>query len=123
MNIFLWVLAGVLAAVFLLAGARKATQPMAKLAEAMSFVNDASEAQVRAIGVVEILGALGLILPAATGVAVVLTPLAAAGLAITMVGAAVVHARRKEFPNIAVNVVLGGLALLVAILRFGPYSF
>ncbi|MAO79558.1 DoxX family protein [uncultured Nocardioides sp.] len=123
MNIFLWVLAGVLAAVFLLAGARKATQPMAKLAEDMSFVNDASEAQVRAIGVVEILGALGLILPAATGVAVVLTPLAAAGLAITMVGAAVVHARRKEFPNIAVNVVLGGLALLVAILRFGPYSF
>jgi|TARA_B100000378_G_C17963424_1_gene384383 uncharacterized membrane protein YphA (DoxX/SURF4 family) len=122
-NIFLWVLAGVLAAVFLLAGARKATQPMAKLAEDMSFVNDASEAQVRAIGVVEILGALGLILPAATGVAVVLTPLAAAGLAITMVGAAVVHARRKEFPNIAVNVVLGGLALLVAILRFGPYSF
>ena len=123
MNIFLWVLAGVLAAVFLLAGARKATQPMAKLAEDMSFVNDASEAQVRAIGVVEILGALGLILPAATGVAVVLTPLAAAGLAITMVGAAVVHARRKEFPNIAVNVVLGGLALLVAILRFGPSSF
>ena len=123
MNIFLWVLAGVLAAVFLLAGARKATQPMAKLAEDMSFVNDASEAQVRAIGVVEILGALGLILPAATGVAVVLPPLAAAGLAITMVGAAVVHARRKEFPNIAVNVVLGGLALLVAILRFGPYSF
>ena len=66
MNIFLWVLAGVLAAVFLLAGARKATQPMAKLAEDMSFVNDASEAQVRAIGVVEILGALGLILPAAS---------------------------------------------------------
>lgn len=56
-------------------------------------------------------------------IAVVLTPLAAAGLALTMAGAAIVHARRKEFPDIAVNVVLGGLALLVAILRFGSYSF
>ncbi|MBU2074938.1 MAG: DoxX family protein [Actinobacteria bacterium] len=123
MNIFLWILAGVLAAAFLMAGAMKATQPKAKLAENMPWVEDFSDSQVRAIGVVEILGALGLILPAATGVAVVLTPLAAAGLALTMAGAAVVLARRKEFPNIAVNVVLGGLALLVAILRFGPHAF
>ena len=123
MNIFLWILAGVLAAAFLMAGAMKAAQPKAMLAENMPWVEDFSDSQVRAIGLVEILGALGLILPAATGIAVVLTPLAAAGLALTMVGAAVVHARRKEFPNIAVNVVLGGLALLVAILRFGSYSF
>lgn len=52
-----------------------------------------------------------------------LTPIAASGLALTMVLAALTHARRKELPMIAVNGVLGGLALLVAIMRFGSQSF
>ena len=72
---------------------------------------------------VEILGAIGLILPAALDIAPVLTPLAASGLALTMLLAALTHLRRKEYPMIGVNLVLGGPALFVAIMRFGPQSF
>jgi len=72
---------------------------------------------------VEILGAIGLILPAALGIATILTPLAAAGLALTMVGATLVHARRGEKSNIPVTLVLGALAAVVAVMRFGPNAF
>lgn len=72
---------------------------------------------------VEFAGALGLILPAATGIATVLTPLATAGLGVTMLLAAAYHARKKEFPAIGFNAVLLILAALVAWGRFGPYSF
>ncbi|MCW2739327.1 DoxX family protein [Nocardioides sp.] len=123
MNIVLWVIAAVLAAAFAMAGFMKATTPKEKLAESMGWVEDFSAGTVRFIGVVEILGAVGLVLPAALDIAPVLTPLAASGLALTMLLAAITHARRKEFPMIGVNVVLGGLALFVAIMRFGPQSF
>jgi hypothetical protein len=63
------------------------------------------------------------ILPAATGIAVVLTPLAATGLAVTMVLAGFVHARRKEPSGIATNAALLALAVVIAWGRFGPYSF
>ena len=75
------------------------------------------------IGLAEILGAIGLVLPAAVHIAPILVSLAAVGLALVMVGAAVVHARRNEPMNIAVNVVLIALAVFVAWGRFGPYSF
>jgi uncharacterized membrane protein YphA (DoxX/SURF4 family) len=123
MNIVLWVIAGFLAAAFAAAGFMKATTPKKKLAENMDWVEDFSDRTVKLIGVVEILGAIGLVLPAATDIAPVLTPLAASGLALTMVLAALTHVRRKEYPMIGVNVVLGGLALFVAIMRFGPSSF
>jgi uncharacterized membrane protein YfcA len=73
--------------------------------------------------VAEILGAIGLILPAVLHVAPVLVPLAAVGLIFVMLGAAVVHARRHELPNVAVTIVLLILAAVVAWGRFGPYSF
>lgn len=123
MNIVLWIVAGLLAAIFLLAGLMKVSQPKEKLATNMAWVEDFSPGQVKAIGLVEILGAIGLILPAATGIAVILTPLAALGLALTMLVAAIVHVRRKEFPMVAINLVLMALALFVAIGRFGPYAF
>lgn len=123
MNIVLWVIAGVLAAAFAAAGFMKATTAKEKLAESMDWVEDFSDRTVKLIGVVEILGATGLVLPAALDIAPVLTPLAASGLALTMVLAALTHVRRKEYPMIGVNVVLGGLALFVAIMRFGPSSF
>lgn len=123
MNIVLWVIAIVLAVAFGAAGSMKATTPRQKLAETMNWVEDFSDRTVKFIGVIEILGALGLVLPAALDIAPVLTPIAASGLALTMVLAALTHARRKEFPMIAVNAVLGGLALFVAIMRFGSQSF
>ncbi|GAA2394764.1 DoxX family protein [Nonomuraea africana] len=123
MNVFLWVLQAVLAAAFGLLGVMKSTQPKDKLRPMLPWVADFTPAQVRLIGVVELLAALGLILPAVTGIAPILTPLAATGLAVTMLGAAAVHARRKEPSAIAVNVVLLALAAVVAWGRFGPYAF
>ncbi|TMR90440.1 DoxX family protein [Nonomuraea basaltis] len=123
MNVFLWVLQAVLAAVFGLAGVMHATLPKEKLRPMLPWVEDFTPTQVRLIGVVELLGALGLILPAVTGIAPILTPLAATGLAITMLGAAATHARRKEASAIAVNVVLLALAAVIAWGRFGPQAF
>lgn len=123
MNVTLWIIAIVLAVFFLMAGLAKVSQPKEKLAEKMGWVEDWSPNAVKLIGAVEILGAIGLVLPAATGVATVLTPLAATGLAIVMLLAAVVHARRKEQQLIGVNVVLLVLAAFVAVMRFGPQAF
>lgn len=123
MNIALWVIAVVLAVAFAGAGLLKLTKPKEELAESMAWVEDFSPSTIKLIGAVEVLGAIGLVLPAALDIAPVLTPLAATGLAVTMALAAVVHARRKELPMIGVNLVLGGLALFVAIMRFGPESF
>ena len=124
MNITLWIIAGLLAAAFAAAGLMKLAQPKAKLAESgMAWTEEFSEGQVKGIGAVEVLGAIGLILPAALGIAEILTPLAAAGLALTMVGATVVHARRGEKSNIPVTLILGALAAFVAVMRFGPYAF
>lgn len=123
MNVVLWILQGLLAAMFGLAGLMKSTQPKDKLAKSLPWVADFSPGTVRFIGAVELLGALGLILPGATGIAVVLTPLAASGLAVVMILAAVVHARRREPGSIAFNAILLVLAAVVAWGRFGPYSF
>ena len=123
MNLFLWILQAVLAAMFAMAGVMKSTQPKDKLVDKLPWVADFSPATVRFIGIVEFAAALGLILPAATGIAPVLTPLAATGLAITMVLAAITHARRKEPSAIAFNAVLLILAAIVAWGRFGPYAF
>jgi uncharacterized membrane protein YphA (DoxX/SURF4 family) len=125
MNVFLWIVAGVLAAFFLAAGATKLTQSKAKL-EAnpqMKWTEDFSAGTLKFIGAMEVLGALGLILPGILDVATILVPLAASGLAIIMLGAIVTHARRKEYPQIGINTVLLILALIVAIFRFGPNSF
>ena len=72
----------------------------------MAWVEDFSQSQLRLIGSLEILGALALILPAVTGVLPGLAALAAVGLSLTMVGAIIVHLRRKEYPNVIMNVVL-----------------
>jgi len=66
---------------------------------------------------------MGLILPALTGIAPVLTPLAAVGIGALMAGAGVVHFRRREFAFIGVIAVLFAAALFVAWGRFGLYAF
>lgn len=124
MNIVLWIIAGILAAMFLTAGVLKLTQPKEKLlASNMKWVEDFSGSTVKFIGTMELLAGLGLILPAALDIVPILTPLAATGLGIIMIGAIGTHARRKEPQNVAVNVVLLALAAVVAIFRFGPNSF
>jgi uncharacterized membrane protein YphA (DoxX/SURF4 family) len=114
----LWVAQVLLAVAFLGAGATKLSQPKEKLAKNMAWVEDFSQPAVRLIGAVEVLGAIGIVLPALTGILPWLTPLAALGLVLLMIGAALTHLRRKEYGNIAMNAVLLVLAAFVAFGRF-----
>ena len=124
MNVLLWVAAGLLAAAFLAAGLMKVSQPKDAMLARLPWVEDFSSAQVKGIGVIEVLGAIGVILPGVTTIAPILVPSAATGLAITMVLAFVMHARRGEAKaSFAPNVVLFALAVFVAWGRFGPYAF
>ena len=116
MNTVLWIVQILLAGLFLITGLTKLTQPRLKMAAGpMRWAADATDRQFRAIGLLEVLGALGLILPGALGIAPGLLPLAAIGLALTMVGAIATHVRYKEVDRVAVPVVVLGLALFVAI--------
>ena len=115
MGIALWVVQGLLAVAFLGAGATKLSQPKEKLAKNMTWVEDFSQGKVRLISTLEIVGALGLVLPALTGVLPWLTPLAALGLALLMAGAIYTHLRRKEAPAVVPPAVLLLLAALVAV--------
>jgi uncharacterized membrane protein YphA (DoxX/SURF4 family) len=118
MNYVLWSAQVLLAVLFALAGILKSTRPVDELGKRMAWVNTVSPATVRFIGVSELAGASGLVLPWATHIAPVLTPLAAAGLVAIMVLAAIFHARRAEWGGIVPNVVLGALAAFVAWGRF-----
>ena len=124
MGTVLWVIAVVLAVAFLGAGVMKLVQPKEKLAASgMGWTENFSAGTVKLIGALEVLAAIGLVLPAALDIVPILVPLAALGLVIVMIGAIVVHARRRETPAIGINVVLLLLAAVVAWGRFGPYSF
>lgn len=120
MKVALWVVQVVLAIAFLMAGGMKLVNSKEALIEAgQGWAEDLPEGVVRAIGVVEVLGALGLILPAVTRVLPWLVPLAAAGLVLDMIGAALTHISRGEIvPMVVVNVVLALLAAFVAYGRF-----
>ncbi|AXB41220.1 DoxX family protein [Amycolatopsis albispora] len=120
MNLSLWIVAGVLAAVFVLSGIGKLVVPHGKLAglRGAGWVNDFSPAFVKALGFFEVLGGAGLVLPAVTGVAPVLVPVAAVGLAIIMAGAATVMIRRREFGHMVANLVYLVLIVFVAWGRF-----
>lgn len=115
MNTVLLIAQVLLAGLFLITGLTKLTQPRLKMAAGpMRWAANATDRQFRAIGLLEVLGALGLILPSALGIAPGLLPLAATGLALTMVGAIATHVRYKEVDRVAVPVVVLGLALFVA---------
>jgi hypothetical protein len=123
-NIALWIVAAVLGAACLAGGAMKMLQPTEKLAAGgYGWAEDFGSGPVKAIGALEVLAGLGLILPAALDIAPVLVPLAAVGLVLLMIGAAVTHLRRQEAQAIVVNAVLLAVAAFVVWGRFGPYSF
>lgn len=120
MNIALWTVQGLLAVVYLAAGGLKVVRSREQLVATgrLDWMKDNSDAAVKAVGVVEILGALGLILPGATGIAPVLTPIAAVGLVVVQIGAFRVHLTRHERQPLPVNAILLLLAAFVAIGRF-----
>lgn len=122
MNMFLWILAIALAAVFVASGAMKLLAPREQQIEKTPYAEDLPHSVIQGIGALEILGALGLVVPALTGIATILVPLAAAGLAITMVFAALVHARRGDpFRAMLPSMLLALGSVVVAWSRFGPY--
>ena len=118
MGIALWVVQVLLAAAFLVSGATKLSQPKEKLAKNMAWVEDFSQPAVRLIGAVEVLGAIGVVLPALTGILSWLTPLAALGLGATMAGAVLTHLRRGERSAVVPPLVLLVLAAFVIYGRF-----
>jgi uncharacterized membrane protein YphA (DoxX/SURF4 family) len=118
MNTGLWVVQVLLALAFGMAGIMKLTQPREKLSKQMGWVEDFAPNTIRMIGSLELLAAIGLILPSLTLILPVLTPLAAIGLILTMIGAALTHARRGENQMILINLVLLALAAFVAYGRF-----
>lgn len=109
-HVGLWVLQGVLAALFLFTGGMKLALPLAALAK----MSPLPAAFLKFIGVCEVLGALGLVLPGALRVREELTPLAAAGLVVVMVGAVVVTAATEGVAPAAIPFVVGLLAATVA---------
>lgn len=113
-NIGLWVVQIVLALVYGMAGFMKLSQPIdALVASGMSYAGDYPELLTRFIGTMEVLGAIGVILPAATRIAPWLTPLAALGFCIIQVLAMGLHISRGEFQVLPVNLVLLALALFL----------
>ncbi|ASR37037.1 hypothetical protein BAY61_20915 [Prauserella marina] len=126
MDIALWIATGLLAVVCL-SGAGKMFVPKEKLAgiggEATKWVEDFSPASLKAIGTVELLAAVGLILPAVLGIAPVLVPVAATGLVLLFIGAITMRLRRGERVTITGDLVWLAVAIFVAWGRFGPESF
>jgi len=120
MNIALWVMAGFLAAVYLIAGANKLLRPYEALARdpRMGWTTDFSPGTVRFVGLMEVLAAFGLIVPPLVDVAEILTPLAATGTFVIAVGAVVTHARRHETQPLVTNIVFALASAFVAIGRF-----
>ena len=113
LNIGLWAAQGLLAVFYGAVGSMKLTQPIAALADAMKWPAVMPELFVRFVGLAELSGALGLILPMLTGILPRLTPLAAAGLSLLQVCAIAFHVSRGEFQVLPMNAVLLALPLFV----------
>lgn len=118
-NIALWILQVLLGLAFISAGVMKTFQPIeALLASGLTWVNDFPVLMVRFIGVSELAGGLGLILPAALRIKPILTPVAGFALALVMLLALAYHAVKGEFQAFPINLVLGGLSAFVGWGRF-----
>ncbi len=112
MHIAYWIVAGVLALFYLFSGGIKAVRSRDALRPMMAWVDTMPFALVRTIGVLEVLGAIGLIVPPLTGVAPWLALAAAIGLALVQIGALILHLRRAETRQIGINI--GSFVLAVA---------
>lgn len=124
MNAALWILASLLGALFLVAGAMKVVQPKEALADrGLTWVESFPPSTVKTIGALEVLAAIGLVVPPLVDVAPVLAPAAAAGIMLMMVGAAITHMLRNEAPLMGVNAVVLLLAAVIVWGRLGPYTF
>jgi uncharacterized membrane protein YphA (DoxX/SURF4 family) len=118
MNNAIWILQVLMALMFMMAGSMKILQPKDQLKEKVGdWVDDFSAISIKSIGVLEVFGALGLVLPMILNILPVLTIWAASGLALTMIGAIVLHISRKEYKMLITNFVLLILVSTIAIGR------
>jgi hypothetical protein len=124
MSLALWVVAGLLS-VLMLNASTKLFVPKVKLATkyGRGWMADNSVGFVKTLGGLELLAAVGLILPAALDIAPVLVPLAGVGVVLLMVGATIVHLRRAQVVPAVLNLIFLAMAAFVAWGRFGPESF
>lgn len=114
MNILLWLAQGLMAAMFIMAGASKSFQPIEVLGASMPWVASVSDSLVRFIGVSELLGGIGIILPAMLRFKPNLTVTAALGLVTVMLMAAIFHAYRGEFTAIGGNAIFAAICGFIA---------
>lgn len=122
MSIAVWIVSGILAAAYLFSGSNKLFRSRDALKSTMTYVEDLLPWQVKAIGALELAGALGLILPVLTGIAPILTPIAAVCLAVLQIGAFALHVKRGEAKLAAViNGLLFLAAVFVAVTRFAGF--
>jgi len=122
MNVAIWVAQVLLALTFLVSGGMKLMRPRLQLQAQLPYVEEFTDGQVKGIGSVEVLAAIGLILPSVLRVAPLLSAAAAVGLVLLMIAAIATHVRRDEVDaRLSINVILLALAVFVAWARFGPY--
>ena len=119
MNIALWVAQGFAALVFVLTGALKLVMPREKLAVKMHWAATWPPGRIKLLGLAEVAGAMGLVIPAALHIAPVLTPIAAVCLAVLMLGAVQTHRRLHESVVPALVLVLVCVAIAVGRVSFG----
>lgn len=114
MNIALWIVQSLLAAMFLMAGANKLFQSTEELVKMLPWVTSVPVGLVKFIGISELLGGIGLLLPSILRIKPILTSYAAIGLALVMLFASIFHISRGEYSVIGMNFVFMALALFVA---------
>lgn len=127
MNILLWVLQGILAVMMLMPGLMKVSNSREALKEKgkgrMDWVEDVSAQNIKVIGILEILAGIGIILPLLLGILPWLTPLAAFGVILTMIGALLLHIRRDDgMQAIVPNIMILLIAAFVLYGRFALFS-
>ncbi|UMG91616.1 DoxX family protein [Nocardioides sp. TF02-7] len=121
MDLTLWILAGVLALAYTAGGTSLLLLPREKyraLGHSQYWVDDFGDTHLRIIGTIKVVGAVGLVVPAALDVAPVLTPLAACGLMLFMAGAGTTRFRRGEWTLLAGDLVFISLFAFLAWGRF-----
>ena len=125
MNTVTWIAQGLLALALLAAGGMKISQSKEQLMASgnMDWTEDFPEPQIKGIGALEVLAAVGLVVPALLDIAPVLVGVAAVGVVLLMLGAAATHLRRGEGQMVPVNLVIAAIAVFIAIMRFGPEAF
>ena len=114
LHITLWVVQIILGGMFIMAGIMKSSQPIIDLSQAVPWAAEVPAVLVRLIGLSELLGGIGLILPSLLRIKPILTPIAAIGILIIMVFALLYHISKGETDVIGINIVLGLIAAFIA---------